>query len=388
MRVRELLSLPAPGAKKTVVKPVVEAKPVEVVTATQVEEKKPKPAVTVEPKVEEKNTVAETKSNIVVVESGEPVDYVSAEIQERPVATVAEFAATSKKNEIVAVINEIVTVEAPILKDTLMRKVFSVFGVNKTNVTAEAFEKALKAADTKNAKLKGIVFCWKKDQEPNDYAGIRVSNDRAGEEIAPQEIRNAICYVLKSKGCLTKDELIKETSLLFGYKRLGKNLEAALIAGMQWAKSSGAITSVGGNKFELAAETVADTVVEMKSVDAEPLVAATSEKKSVDVHFVIPEGATPLYCEGGNYKAAAVQAGVNFVVLKGSKINDQTTPSCPDTVIKTREKHADSIDADFVMGEDISFSSPSGAAAFVAGASRNGYTEWHTEDGTLLKDMK
>ena len=62
MRVRELLSLPAPGAKKTVVKPVVEAKPVEVVTATQVEEKKPKPAVTVEPKVEEKNTVAEIKA--------------------------------------------------------------------------------------------------------------------------------------------------------------------------------------------------------------------------------------------------------------------------------------------------------------------------------------
>lgn len=71
-----------------------------------------------------------------------------------------------------------------------------------------------------------------------------------------------------------------------------------------------------------------------------------------------------------------------------SKINDQTTPSCPDTVIKTREKHADSIDADFVMGEDISFSSPSGAAAFVAGASRNGYTEWHTEEGIMLKDVK
>ena len=174
------------------------------------------------------------------------------------------------------------------------------WGVNKTNVTAEAFEKALKVANTKNAKLKGIVFCWKKDQEPNDYMGIRISNDRAGEEIAPQEIRNAICYVLKSKGCLAKDDLIKETSLLFGYKRLGRNLKAAFIAGMQWAKTSGAIVSVGGNKFELAADMVQDTVVEMKTPDVETLVAATSEKKPVDVHFVIPEGVTPLYCEGGN----------------------------------------------------------------------------------------
>ena len=387
------VQLPTPGTNNTVVKPVVDSKTEEVVTAIHSEEKKTEIVVKAEPETEAKDIVTETKSvtepksNIIVAASGEPADYVSAEIQASPVATVAEFAAMSKKNEIVAVINEIVIVEAPILKDALMRKVFGIFGVSKTNVTVEAFEKALKAADTKNAKLKGIVFCWKKDQEPNDYIGIRISNDRAGEEIAPQEIRNAICYVLKSKGCLAKDDLIKETSLVFGYKRLGKNLEAALIAGMQWAKSSGAIVSVGGNKFELVADNLSDTIGEMKDSDAETLVAATPEKKVVDVHFVIPEGSTPLYCEGGNYKAAAVQAGVNFVVLKGSKINDRTTPSCPDTVIKTREKHAASIDADFIMGEDISFSSPSGAAAFVAGASRNGYTEWHTEDGTLLKDL-
>ena len=224
------VQLPVSGAKKTVVKPIVESKPAEVVTTVQSEEKKEAPVVTVAPKEEEKDKVVETmpvteiKHTVAVAESNEPIEYVAAEIPSRTVATVAEFAATSKKNEIAAVINEIVAVEAPILKDTLMRKVFSVFGVNKTNVTAEAFEKALKVANTKNAKLKGIVFCWKKDQEPNDYMGIRISNDRAGEEIAPQEIRNAICYVLKSKGCLAKDDLIKETSLLFGYKRLGRNI--------------------------------------------------------------------------------------------------------------------------------------------------------------------
>ncbi len=336
--------------------------------------------------VEADAPIAELLQKLAVSESNEPVEYVSAEIPSRAVATVAEFAAASKKNEIVEVINAIMAVEAPILKDTLMRKVLNVFGVNKTNVTAETFKKALKAADTKNVKLKGIVFCWRKDQEPNDYTGIRISNDRAGEEIAPQEIRNAICYILKSKGCLAKDALIKETSLLFGYKRLGKNLEAALIAGMQWAKSSDSIVSVGRNKFELPTDT--ETVIEMLAPEAQALVASSPEKKDVDVHFVIPEDATLLYCEGGNYKAAGVQFGVNFVVLKGSKINDQTTPSCSDTVIKTREKHAASIDADFVMGVDISFSNPSEAAAFVTGAIRNGYTEWHTEDGTPLKDLK
>lgn len=43
--------------------------------------------------------------------------------------------------------------------------------------------------------------------------------------------------------------------------------------------------------------------------------AATSEKMAVDNKFVILEGATPLCCESENYKAAAVQNGVNFVVI-------------------------------------------------------------------------
>ena len=50
---------------------------------------------------------------------------------------------------------------------------------------------------------------------------------------------------------MDKDDLIKETSMLFGYKRLGKNLEASLLKGLQWAKSSGAITSAGTNRYSL-----------------------------------------------------------------------------------------------------------------------------------------
>ncbi len=57
----------------------------------------------------------------------------------------------------------------------------------------------------------------------------------------------------------SKDDLIKETSLLFGYKRLGKNLEAALLVGLQWTKNSGAIKSAGINKYELAVDAVTVT---------------------------------------------------------------------------------------------------------------------------------
>ena len=117
------------------------------------------------------------------------------------------------------------------------------------------------------------------------------------------------------------------------------------------------------------------------------MVASEASDKPAELNIVIPDGQTAFFCEGEDYKAAAVKAGVEFVVLKGSKISGSTTPSCPDTVVKTREKHSDIIGADFIIGDDIKFSSPSGAACFVAGASRNGYTEWHTKDGTQLKDL-
>ena len=109
----------------------------------------------------------------------------------------------------------------------------------------------MKSVKIKSAKQKGIVFCWAPGQDPNDYKEIRVSNERAGNEICPQELRNAICYVLREKGELDKDALIKETSLLFGYKRLGKKLEADIFAGVQFARASKAIVYVPGGKFTL-----------------------------------------------------------------------------------------------------------------------------------------
>ena len=38
---------------------------------------------------------------------------------------------------------------------------------------------------------------------------------------------------------------------MLGYKRLGRNLEIALAAGVQYARSSGAIVYVPGGKFKL-----------------------------------------------------------------------------------------------------------------------------------------
>jgi hypothetical protein len=125
------------------------------------------------------------------------------------------------------------------------------FGVNKSTAVLDATEKALKAVKIKTTKQKGIIFCWAPNQDPKAYYGLRVSNERSGDEICPQELSNAVVYALQLKGELRKDELIKETSVVLGYKRLGKNLEAALAAGVQYARSSGNIVFIPGGTFKL-----------------------------------------------------------------------------------------------------------------------------------------
>ena len=165
--------------------------------------------------------------------------------------SAADYSASANKAEISKRALAIVDAEAPILKDVLVRKLMNSFGVNKGAAVLDATEKAIKAAKIKTTKQKGIIFCWAADQDPKAYYGLRVSKERSGDEICPQELRNAIVYALQTKGELAKDDLIKEASVVLGYKRLGKNLEAALTAGVQFAKSSGAIVFVPGGKYKL-----------------------------------------------------------------------------------------------------------------------------------------
>ena len=192
-----------------------------------------------------------TSDNGVNMDEVIPVEYAEAEL---PVTDMSQtdFAAASNRKEIQSRMTAILDVEAPVLKDVLFRRVWSSFKIQKTALAIDATEKAFKAARVKTTKQKGIIFCWAADQDPKTYSGIRISNSRSGDEICPQEIKNAAVYVLKRAGALSKDDLVKEISLLFGYKRLGKNLETALLAGIQYAKASGAILISRDGKCELA----------------------------------------------------------------------------------------------------------------------------------------
>ena len=75
-----------------------------------------------------------------------------------------------------------------------------------------------------------------------------------------------------------------------------------------------------------------------------------------------------------------------IIVSKGSKIAATPNPSCPGWVKSLRDKYSAYIGSDFVLSKDISFNSPSAAAAFCVFGSANGKVAWKDESGKSLKD--
>lgn len=89
-------------------------------------------------------------------------------------------------------------------------------------------------------------------------------------------------------------------------------------------------------------------------------------------------------------EAKGLLASDGFLVIKGSKIATNTTPSMSKNLLNLRNKLLEKqiIDENFVFISDYIFTSPSLAAAVVMGRNANGRTEWKTINGKSIKDIE
>lgn len=116
----------------------------------------------------------------------------------------------------------------------------------------------------------------------------------------------------------------------------------------------------------------------------EPIVSA-KPVTPVDEHSAVEEPL--LLFNRSSQNATGRRTSEGFVILKGSVISSDLQKSCPENVIKLRERYKSKIDENHTLTEDILLSSPSAAAAFVGGSSLNGNELWKTEDGITLKKL-
>jgi len=130
--------------------------------------------------------------------------------------------------------------------------------------------------------------------------------------------------------------------------------------------------TLGHNIFEPVTESLADKSTVKNSPHAEndeTLFYLTRKIKAAD--FTV--------------KAVGKPTADGFAVFKGSIISPLIKDVVSDETKKRR--NAAKISADYVLLEDETFSTPSGAAEFVIGNTCNGWRWWKNKDGVELKDF-
>mgnify|MGYP001025621888 FL=1 len=140
--------------------------------------------------------------------------------------------------------------------DRLMKKTLRAFNIARASTqTLEATDKALKKVSARINKQAGVKFCWRKDQDPNQYIvyrnDINCDDRRSVDEICQQELKNAVCITLKEQGALAKDGLLKAAIRTMGYARSSTALLAAAERGLKYGRKIGEIVQDEDKQFVL-----------------------------------------------------------------------------------------------------------------------------------------
>ncbi|GAC1310616.1 MAG: DUF3320 domain-containing protein [Mucilaginibacter sp.] len=141
-------------------------------------------------------------------------------------------------------INEVLAIEAPVSKNLLCKRVLLGWGIGRMGARiAVHFEIIFKELGLKQTSDNGNIIFWQVDQQPENYNIYRLpSNEtlkRDADDLPSHEIANGIKEILQNQISLTKSDLVKETSRLFGYARIGTNVEIAMEEGIKLALAKG-----------------------------------------------------------------------------------------------------------------------------------------------------
>ncbi len=142
--------------------------------------------------------------------------------------------------------NDILTIlqkEAPISKDLLCRRILASWSVSRLGSRIDAYfnslfkQMNLKSSDGERR------FYWNENQNPETYFHYRFSEfeseRRDASDISPEESSNAVHEILENMISLNEGDLIKETARLFGFNRIGGNVESSMIEGIKKAVQRG-----------------------------------------------------------------------------------------------------------------------------------------------------
>ena len=124
-------------------------------------------------------------------------------------------------------IQSVIDAEAPIYEQLLTRRILQSCGISRAGARIQNYLAGMYASMRLMTTFdSGGKLYWRQDQSPTEYSCIRVGGDerREIEQIPDCELENAIVEALTLEVGLPRDDLIRVSSKLLGFSRLGANL--------------------------------------------------------------------------------------------------------------------------------------------------------------------
>lgn len=201
--------------------------------------KAPKPVVVQEKQEKEEERVQEKPMQLKsAYTSPSPIfvqNYNSTKVSSYHYASDDIFAAENKPI-LIAQIRKIVENEAPISKALLGKKILSEWGISRLGPRIDAYlETIFDTLHLYRIEHDGLVFCWKDEAQYRSYTEYRPDSDRDAADLPPEETANAIRQILTDSISLPLPDLIKACAQIFGFARMGSNIEASMLRGIQEA---------------------------------------------------------------------------------------------------------------------------------------------------------
>ncbi len=143
-------------------------------------------------------------------------------------------------------VKEVVETESPISKALLSKRILSTWSIARSGARINAhLEDIYQSLQLTYTEEENGVYVWRAGQSPESYTEFRVHADdslkREADDLPIVEVANAVKQILTNQLSLTIEDLVREVARIFGFSRIGTNVEAAMQRGIQWSINRGDI---------------------------------------------------------------------------------------------------------------------------------------------------
>jgi hypothetical protein len=167
-------------------------------------------------------------------------------------AVLDELDGTRNRTLVRQLLQEIVDTEGPVEVDRLCKLAARCFGLNRVREARIESLRRLIPPNVARVKSRLGTFVWPARLDPVAWRGFRNTppgTDRPLEEIAPEEIANAMVDLAQRGGSMDVEEVYERLKTVFGFSRLAAVLRDRLEKVLHWAAASGRIRLDGSRVY-------------------------------------------------------------------------------------------------------------------------------------------